>query len=317
MCAAAASRYAPETLARAAMLLLQRDQPAQAAMLARRATADARGLLPAYILGIRCAIAVQDRTWAMECTRNAIQAALRPPSSLFRKFIQIRASEPTIDTSYEMVDVLSNLIRDDPENLLWVETLGYVHFSRGGWEITDAMELMAQALEAGSSNELPYRVTAEVHRRLENNAQAIAYLRRGLQQYPGDIAMINNLAYVLARTPGGMREARRYLPVLLEHADENPNYIDTAADIYLRSGQTKEAIPLVRKLEQRVDPGTYLWFRARLHLSLLALRRGDLQQAFDILNTAVARTRLLPEEDMLEAKRMLARWEKHLAVEQQ
>jgi len=301
--------YTPAAMARAAEYLFRGTMREQAATAARDAVARARGLLPAYVIGVKCALA--DSRWdrALDCTKLAIESSLQPNTVFYRKLVGLKSMTEMIDTDREMVAALRSLREREPDDALWAQMLGYVRFQRGGWEIIDALYQMTAALEGGATNKTPYIIAAESARRLGDNDRAIDLLRKGLTQHPDSVAMLNNLVYSLAYSPDGVDEALARLPELAERGGDDPLYVDTAAVVRLRAGQLDEAADLLTRLVAGAERGSREWFRAKRHLAEIAFRKGRVETAADILADTLKHTRKVPGEELLDANRLLSRIE--------
>ncbi len=299
--------FPPAVLTRAGELLLRTGYRERAETLARKATAEARSLLPAYILGLRCAILAGDRQWAESCTLNALHAALSPPPGLYRRLVEIKLDDGELDIDDDMVDALKSLRRTDPDNDLWARMLSLVRFKRGGWEVLDSLNQATAALEAGATDRMTYIVGAEAARLLHNTDRAADLLREGLKRYPEDIVMLNNLAYTLADAPGHAAEALDILPFLLNRTARSPWLIDTVSLVYIRNDRLKEAEQALGWIAPPPLPGTPEAFRYRLREAEIAFRRDELQQTVSILRTILRGSRGIADEDILNANRLLSR----------
>jgi tetratricopeptide (TPR) repeat protein len=307
--AAQSGAYSPGALTRAGEYLLRGGMTAAASAAARHAAPRARCLLPASVLGIRCALRERDREWALDCTRQAIRASLHPSAAIYEKFVAIKTADGTITPDGEMVEALKSLRREDPSNPLWAQMLGYVRFKRGGIDLIDALRHMSAALQQGATNRLPYLIAAEAARLRGSPRQAVDLLRSGLRRYPEDLDMLNNLAFTLAFLPDGAAEAVRYLPDLLARGGGNPHILDTASLVYLRSGLTNEAGRLIASILDRSDKSSRTWFVTKTRQAEMAFRAGKLAAASKILQDALGSGVSISDDDLLPASELMARIE--------
>ena len=305
------SRFSPETIARAGDFLRRQDLGAPGERLLRDATVRADGLLPVYLLGLDCALDIRDRKWATQLTIQAIGAALRPPHTLYRRLVDLKSAEGEPDTDFDMVEALKNLRQSEPENYYWAQLLGYVRYKRGGWEILDAFNQKNAALSGGVTNRIVFGVAAEASRFLGNTERAADILRSAVSFYPDDRVLLNNLVYVLTRTPQGLAEARARLPRLLAGAADDPRILDTATAVYVADRDEQAAQEAIAATLTMVETGTPLWFRARMHAAELAARGGraqDYEQAIETLRDALRACASLPDDDAVDASRLIAMW---------
>lgn len=305
--AAASGIFSAATLTRAAELLLRAGYRDAAIIAARKATSDARSLLPAYIIGLRCAILASDREWAEFCTLSAVRSALQPPPSLYRRMVEIKVDDGELDLDDDMVEALKNLRRSDPDNALWARMLSFVRFKRGGWEVLDSLNQATAALQAGATDRMTYIIGAEAARLLHNPERAADLLRQGLKRYPGDTAMLNNLAYTLADARGREAQALELIPDLLTRTAGSPWLIDTVALVYIRNDRLKEAEQALGWVTTELKSDSPEAFRHRLREAEIAFRRDELQEAITILRSILKTSRGIADEEILNANRLLSK----------
>jgi exosortase len=303
--AAGGDRFPPATVTRGGEHLFHAGFRAEASALASNAVARARSALPAYVLGIRCALAEADADRAMRCTTLAIDASLSPPPILFEKLVDLK-SMGDVDTDSEMVATLNSLRTRDPDNPRWAQMLGYVRFKRGGWEIVDALGQMNEAIDAGVTNKTPYVIAAEASRLLGNTERAAGFLRKGLSFFPDDIGLLNNLVYTLAFDRKGIQEAVTMLPGLLARSPSNVQVLDTAVVVFLRADQAGNAERMIPEILSLVPAGSVEWFRANMYKASIALKQARPSDADRVLREILRYSETVPDEDVLAANRLLA-----------
>ena len=265
----------------------------------------ARSLLPAYVLAIRCAIAEKDRKWALECTERAIASALRPPTVFYERYVRLKSDTEPIDIDNDMVEALKILRRDDSENPLWAQILGYVRFQRGGREVIDALQQMTTAIEYGATNRTPYVIAAESARLLDRLDRATELLREGLSRYPGDMNMMNNLVFTLSLAPDGIEEALDRLPALLQQARNSLQVLDTASVVYTRSGLLDDAETILKQILLKVEKESRSWFRASTRVAEVKLLRGEAEAALKDLHILIHHSAGMPDDDVLVLTRLI------------
>jgi len=307
--AASEGTFPAGTMTRAGEYLLRGGMTQQASAAAAYAVARSRGLLPAYVLGIRCAIADQDRQRALWCTRQAVRASFRPSPLIYRKLVSLKTVGGEMALDAEMIEALKILRREDPGNPLWAQMLGYVRFRRGGLETIDALRHMTAAIERGATNRTPYIVAAEAARLRGSPKQAADFLRSGLKRYPNDLEMLNNLAYALASSDRGAGEAQQYVPELLEQGADDMRVLDTVAVVYLRSGETAQAEKILARIAETAPSGSRRWFVTKTREAEIAFRREDYAGTVAILHGAFRNAGSVPDDDLLVANELLARAE--------
>jgi exosortase/archaeosortase family protein len=294
-------------LARAADFLQRNGLYAESKQLAAVLVENARGLLPAYIITARNALQARDHKRAMASTTLAINASITPLPSLFENLVILKYANDEMDADSEMVNALRDLRHSDPRHPLWPQMLGYIRFRRGGKEILDAQFEMNTAIASGATNLTPYLIAAEVSRLLRNDDQAVRTLRRALEIHPGNLVVLNNLAYTLVQGGTNRTEALLLLPELIPAATKDPRVRDTVALVYLRNGNVERARETITRNLQNATPGAALWFRCQMHLAEIAWRQGNEQTAISMLEQILKSSRSIPDDDILAANTLLSR----------
>ena len=123
--------------------------------------------------------------------------------------------------------------------------------------------------------------------------------------YPGDPVMLNNLIYTLAASPTRSREALEHLPRLATIAMGNPDFMDTVAFVYIRTGRYREATIAVNDILKIVEKGKPHWFRARIYSAEIALRQDNPARARALIDDALEQSRGIGDADILHANRLL------------
>ena len=144
---------------------------------------------------------------------------------------------------------------------------------------------------------LAYRVAGSAYYADEDFERAERIWTQGLEQFPDDWEMLNNLAYLIGERLG---DPERALPLVLRAKDatrgQNAQVLDTLAAIQIRLGRHEEAkqtILLAMRLVRNVDTRIALMVRlANIHLAT-----GELREARDLLGqikseASVSRARL-------------------------
>ncbi|MDA0991352.1 MAG: hypothetical protein O3A51_11455, partial [Verrucomicrobia bacterium] len=298
--------------ARGGEYLVRRGHPREGSDLVRFAVTHAHGLYPIYLQGLTCALQQGDSDWAVQCTLRAIETSLKTPLPLYKRLVDLKSSPAHLDTDFDMVEALKNLRKEEPENPLWAQMLGFVRFQRGGWEILDAFNQMNEAIESGVTNMLVFTVAAEASRQMDNHERSVDIIRRGMRHYPDDITLKNNLVYTLIRTPDGLGEALERVPELLDLADDDPRILDTVCSVYIRAGDWDAAAAFPDRILAQVEPGSTLWFRATFHQGRLMAEQGDVAAAVKLVTKALNQSQGLPDDDIALANRQLSIWNSQL-----
>jgi tetratricopeptide (TPR) repeat protein len=276
-----------------------------ASIAAADASSRAQSYLPAHVIAVKCALKNNDKKWALQATKQAIDAAINPPPLLYKELVKLKTEGEKLATDTEMVQALSNLRRTDKNNIIWAEMLGFIRFQRGDWEVMDALQEMTFAIRNGSKSKLAYIIAAESSRLINNYEQAIYLLRQGLKIYPNDITILNNLAYALAQTKNGMTEALEIIETLTQNVPDNTQILDTATVIYIKNNQLKKAKSIIADIYTKTAKNSEIYFRAKTHEADIAIREKELTRAKEILESIIATAEDIPKLDLIQASDLL------------
>ncbi len=275
-------RASPGTLVRAADFLVRRDYTNAACLAARAAIKEGQGLLPAYVAGLTCAIKTKDYPWALTCARAGAEQALEPwPFYKIIIGLKIRSGQADPD----VIRALEGLASQYPEESVWTERLGEVYFRKGQTDRALGVLEDALAREEGKKQALPrtYLMAAEAARREGNVGRAIAILKSCRIKFPDDLTVLNNLIFTLAQDPLRVGEAAALLPEMLKSKREDFALYDTAALVYMKSGNLIQAEDYMNKALLMVKKGDYAWLEVYLNAAETQFRLGKYKEARESL----------------------------------
>ncbi len=292
----AGRKYSPGAMVRAGDFLLRKGMTNAACELARAAIRTGQGLLPAYLLGIQCGIRTGDRTWAVQCARNGAEQALEP-WSFYKMIVALKGKKGLRDP--DVARALEALAAKYPGESAWSERLGELYFLQGQTERAVGILEDAIAREQGAKRASPrtYLIAAEAARREGDIARAIRILKLAKVRFPDDAHVLNNLVYTLAQDDKLLSEAKTLLPALLEKGRDDFALHDTAALVYMRSGDMKSAEEHMRKALDFVKKGDYAWLEVYLNAAETQLRIGKFREARDSLNLVLKTSERTPDVD--------------------
>jgi tetratricopeptide (TPR) repeat protein len=278
-----ARQYSPATLVRAGDYLIRQGMTNAACQAARSAIKDGQGLLPAYVLGVQCAIKTKNMGWAVACARTGAEQALEP-WPFYKLIVGLKNREGVRDP--DVVRALEGLAAQYPSEKVWVERLGEVYFLQGQTDRAMGVLQDAIAREQGQKSASPrvYLLAAEAARCEGNSMKAINILRLARNRYPDDLNVLNNLAYGLAQTPDTVGQALALVPTLMEKGGEDFAILDTVALVHLRAGDLKAAETFMKKAISRVKKGDYAWIEVYLNAAEAQMKLGRLKEARASLN---------------------------------
>lgn len=274
--------YPPGTLVRGGDFLLRHNFTNAACIAARAAIKAGQGLLPADVLGVTAALKVQDHAWALACARAGSEHALEPwPFYKIILGLKIRSGKADPD----VIRSLEALAAKYPDESIWAERLGEIYFQKGQTDRALGVLEDALAREIGQKQALPrtYLLAGESARREGNIARSVKILRAAYVRYPKDMNVLNNLIFTLAQDPIYLSEALTLLPTLLDSKRDDFAINDTAALVYMRSGNLAEAEMHMKKALTLVKKGDYAWLEVYLNAAETQIRMGKLREAHESL----------------------------------
>jgi tetratricopeptide (TPR) repeat protein len=276
--AIAARDRAPGTLVMASDFLLRQGMVEPAAAAAREAIARGQGLLPAYIMGLACAIKTRDTAWAVRCAREGADQALEP-WPFYKIMVGLKSNDAKPDA--DLIRALAGLQTQYPEEGVWGERLGDAYFQRG--QPDQAMSVLQESLRRAGTDKPPrvrtYLLAAEAARLEGKPTTAIRILEGARKDYPDDPNILNNLVYALAQDPATIRSAVALLPDLLKVGGGSFAVYDTAAVVSLRSGDLKAAGEYAAKAVNLVKKGDYAWHEVYLNAAETQIELGRYRDA--------------------------------------
>jgi cytochrome c-type biogenesis protein CcmH/NrfG len=168
--------------------------------------------------------------------------------------------------------------------------LGEARFERGGSDMVDSIQAMRAAMKSGSTDMTTYIVAAEACRRMNRLKDSADILRDALRLYPGNLQVLNNLAFTLSADAETVPEAVSFVPRLLKSGSDNLEVLDTVAAVHIRAGDAEKAEEAVRRIEAILDSTdnaanstaetSSIRLRTRIHTAEIALVRDDPDLAF-------------------------------------
>jgi hypothetical protein len=81
--------------------------------------------------------------------------------------------------------------------------------------------------------------------------------------------------------------------------------MDTALAVYTRSGLLDRADEIIAQILRAAPEGSRSWFRARTRQAEILILRGVAKEAVTILAQLAGRSAGIPDEDVVEAARLL------------
>ena len=117
----------------------------------------------------------------------------------------------------------------------------------------------------------PVSLIAQAQTDSGQKAAAVQSFRRALERSPDSVALMNNLAYVMADSGGNLDEALALIQKALQKAPGQPNLIDTLGWIYLKKNWNGSALEILGGLTQKYPENPTF----RYHFGMALLQKGD------------------------------------------
>lgn len=294
--AAASREFAPGTMVRAGDFLLRKNLQEPARIAAHNAIERCRGALPAYMLGLECALTAKDMKWAVTCALNGVDNA-RDPSPFYKLLVEIKSLARLNDA--DSLTALEYLKQHFPRERQWSERLIDAYFQKG--DLKRAMSVFDDVL-AGSLKGVKVRsllLAAEAARLEGEYAKSIAILETAYSLYPDMPDILNNLVYNLVREGNNtknLERARALLPKLIEIGKQSAFLMDTVAVVYMKSGNMTLAKQYSDKARELVHKNDYAALEIDFNAAEIMFRLGatrDARQMLEKIRHAPVRSQLV------------------------
>ncbi len=272
----ASKQFAPGTIVRAGDYLLSKGQYALAEDLAMEAIPGGRGLLAAYVLGLRTALMQRNLKWAESCAIQGIENA-KNPTPFYKTMVDIKASGRKIDSS--LLDALEYLQGQKKADSRWSEMLGRVYFQKG--DMQRALSIFGSVM-TGDTKTVNVRtlvLAAEAARRNSKMDRAVNILESAYSMQPDQLSVLNNLVYLLAQNPNTLPRAQALMPKLLKLGSDSFAVMDTVAIVYLRSGDLENAQLWMDKATTSLKKDSYSAQEVKLNAAELQMQLGNYKKA--------------------------------------
>ena len=272
----ATNRFSVETMIRAGDFLIRKGMPEAATLAAKDAISRSRGLVPAYMLGLTCALNQRDMKWARLCATKGADLA-KDPTPFYRVMVDIESSGKSKDA--DVVAALEYLQERFKNESRWAEKLGEVYFTKG--DTRRAFSVLTPLIEAdvrkvGGQSLL---LAAESARLEGKSDVAIGILESAYKLYPDKVSVLNNLVYNLVQDSRGLKRALELLPRLLEMGGDSPAVLDTVAKVHLKNGQLDLASEYMDKALKKLDENDYAAQEINFNAAEVMFRMGDYERA--------------------------------------
>ena len=166
-----------------------------------------------------------------------------------------------------------------PEETGWGQRLGSIYFEKG--DRKRALSVLASAIGTDAEKARPdtFLLASEAARVEGDPAVARSFLETGYSIYPDRVSILNNLIYNLAQDPATLSRAKTLLPKLLEMDVKTAAVLDTAAVVYLKTGDVASAQKYSQQALKALDEDDYAALEIRLNAADILYRAGQADAA--------------------------------------
>ncbi len=250
--------FSVRAITRAGDFMLRHDMPEAATKAAQYAVKNARSLLPAYVLGLRCGLQNKDESWAMLCARYAAESAV-DPWPFYKMIGEIETSMLIVDG--RTAEVLDKLRTKFPDEIKWTVKLGDFYLRNG--KAQSALSVLESMLvnQPGNIELKTLLLASEAARQSGDLPKCVSILEKAYTMYPASPSVLNNLIYTLALDRKTLPRAMSLLPKLLEVWGDSLAALDTAAVVYFHAGKPDKAAECLKKAIKQVDSTDPYWLQ--------------------------------------------------------
>jgi tetratricopeptide (TPR) repeat protein len=175
----------------------------------------------------------------------------------------------------DLLAALEYLRRQFPEEFQWSEHAAWVYFQKG--DMRRSLSILGPLIGGNLRGmRVQSLLIASEAARIEGiQKRAVGILEAAHAMYPEKASILNNLVYNLAQDQATVARARELLPGLLQIGGDSYAILDTAAFVYLRSGQLERAREYMRRALTAAGDADYGVHEVRLNAAEILLRSGD------------------------------------------
>jgi tetratricopeptide (TPR) repeat protein len=185
------------------------------------------------------------------------------------------------------------LVEMNPGAVEYQVALGETYSEAGN--AANALEVLEKAQQMAPSDPQPLRSWGAALIRAGRKEEAIAIYRKLLALVPDDLGGLNNLAFLLAETQGGAKEAVALAQRARQKSPDSASVADTLGWAFLKQGSLDSAIQVFNMLVEKY-PGQPVY---HYHLGAAFLQRGWKDLALTELQTALDQHPLKEDEDKI------------------
>jgi tetratricopeptide (TPR) repeat protein len=222
---------------------------------------------------------------AMQLVTTAMQSSNSPLLRLELAKVAVRSGKYAVaEAEYH------ELLTRNPNSVELHIGLGNAYELKG--DFPRSIAVLQEAVKMVPNDPVPVMYLAGAFNKAGRVSEATATYRRALTLQPDNTSAMNNLAYLLAETGGGLDEALQLAQRAVAKAPQDPNLKDTVGWIYVKKNMTDSGLQIFQNLVRQY-PKVPLY---RYHLGVALFAKGDKRKAKDELTLALI-NRPQPDEE--------------------
>jgi tetratricopeptide (TPR) repeat protein len=196
--------------------------------------------------------------------------------------VDIKAAGRKVDSC--LLEALEYLKEQKSSETQWAEMLGKIYFEKGDMQRSLSIFSSVMRGDTKNINIGTLILAAEAARRNSKIDRAISILESAYAMQPDQLSVLNNLVYLLAQNPGTLSRAKALMPRLLLLGSDSFAVMDTAAIVYLRSGDIEKAQLWMGKAMASIKNESYSAQEVKLNAAEIEIRSGKYNEARNSIN---------------------------------
>ena len=180
------------------------------------------------------------------------------------------------------IDNYKELLRRNGKSVPLYLALGKAHRLKG--DASSAVQDYQIAAALAPKDPAPLSLLGEVQELSGQTQEAIESYHRAYALNPDNVALTNNLAFLMAENGGNLDEALRLAQQAVQKLPNQPNFADTLGYVYLKKNLNDSAIQVFRGLAKKYPNDSSFHY----HFGLALMQTGDKARARSELAAALS-----------------------------
>jgi len=180
------------------------------------------------------------------------------------------------------IENYKTLLRKNGKSVPLYLALGKAHRLKG--DASSAVQDYQIAAALGPKDPVPLSLLGEVQELSGQTQEAIESYHRAYALNPDNVALTNNLAFLMAENGGNLDEALKLAQQAVQKLPNQPNFADTLGYVYLKKNLNDSAIQVFRGLAKKYPNDSSFHY----HFGLALMQTGDKARARSELAAALS-----------------------------